>query len=77
MMAKAYQKMLKEFRLSEEILSDNADNASSSNMQMTQLDQLDNSSDKENHACCFNHMFQLSAKTLLKPFNLAFSGKAT
>lgn len=76
-MARAFQKMLEEFGLTEKILSFNADNASPNDTQTTKLDQLDNSFDKENRARCFNHTLQLSAKTLLKPFNSALSGKAT
>jgi hypothetical protein len=76
-MAIAFQKMLKEFGLSEKMLSFNANNASSNDTQTTKLDQLDNSFDKENYTRCFNHTLQLLAKTLLKPFNLALSGKAT
>ena len=75
-MAIVFQKMLKKFGLSKKILFFNADNASSNNMQMMKLDQLGNSFNKENCACCFNHTLQLLAKTLLKPFNLALSGKA-
>ena len=76
-MVKAFHNMLKEFGLTEKILSFNADNVSSNDMQMTKMDQLDNSFDKENRARCFNHTLQLLAKTLLKPFNSALSGKAT
>jgi hypothetical protein len=32
---------------------------------------LENSFNKENRVRCFNHTTQLSAKTLLKPFNVA------
>ncbi|KAG1720839.1 hypothetical protein EDB19DRAFT_1835776 [Suillus lakei] len=39
------------------------------------LDQLPNLFTKENCAHCFNHMLQLSTKTLLQPFNTALSGK--
>ena len=77
MMAKVFQKMLEEFGLTKKILSFNADNASSNDMQTTKLDELDKSFDKETRACCFNHTLQLLAKTHLKPFNSALSGKAT
>ena len=45
-------------------------------MQTTKLDQLDNTFDKENRVRCFNHTLQLSAKALLKLFNVGLSGKA-
>ena len=76
-MAKAFQKMLQEFGLTRKILFFNADNASANDMQMMKLDKLDNSFNKENHVCCFNHMMQLSAKALLKPFTSGLSGKQT
>ena len=34
---------------------------------------MDNAFEEVNRACCFNHMLQLSAKTLLKPFNAGMS----
>jgi len=46
-------------------------------MQTTKLDQLDNTFDKENRVRCFNHTLQLSAKALLKPYNVGLSAKAT
>jgi len=33
----------------------------------------DNAFKEVNHACCFNHTLQLSAKALLKPFNVGMS----
>jgi hypothetical protein len=40
---------------------------------MTKLDAMSNSFDEVNRVRCFNHTLQLSAKTLLKPFNVGFS----
>jgi len=74
-MANAFQKMLEHFRLTKKILALNADNATSNDTQTTRLHELNNSFNKENHVRCFNHTLQLSAKTLLKPFNIALAGK--
>jgi hypothetical protein len=74
-MAKAFQDMLEQFGLTEKILAVNADNTSSNDTQTAKLDKLDNSFDEENRVRCFNHTIQLSAKSLLKPFNVALSGK--
>jgi hypothetical protein len=74
-MANAFQDMLERFGLTEKILAVNADNATSNDTQTTKLDKLDNSFNKENRVRCFNHIIQLSAKALLKPFNTALSGK--
>src|ERR1700723_4639183 len=76
-MANAFQKMLEQFGLTEKILAVNANNATSNDTQTTELDQLDNTFEKENRVGCFNHTLQLSAKALLKPFNIGLSGKAT
>jgi hypothetical protein len=38
---------------------------------------MDNSFKKEHRVRCFNHTLQLSAKSLLRPFNTALSGKDT
>ena len=76
-MANAFQNMLEQFGLTEKIHAVNTDNATSNDMQTTKLDQLDNTFDKENRVQCFNHTLQLSAKALLKPFNIGLSGKAT
>ena len=76
-MAKVFQKMLQEFGLTRKILSFNADNASAKDTQTMKLDELDNSFNKENRIHCFNHMMQLSAKALLKPFTSGLSGKQT
>jgi hypothetical protein len=76
-MANAFQAMLKQSGLSKKILAINADNATSNDTQTTKLDELDNSFDEENRVRCFNHTLQLSAKSLLKPFNTALSGTTT
>jgi hypothetical protein len=75
-MANAFQKMLEQFGLTEKIHAVNADNATSNDTQTTKLDQLDNTFEEENRVRCFNHTLQLSAKALLKPFNIGLSGKA-
>ena len=76
-MANAFQNMLQQFRLTEKIHAINADNVASNDTQITKLDKLDNTFDKENQVWCFNHTLQLSAKALLKPFNVGLSGNAT
>ena len=75
-MPKAFQAMLECFSLTEKILTVNADNATANNKQTTKLDSLNNSFNEENCVWCFNHTIQLSATTLLKPFNMALSRKA-
>ena len=75
-MAIAFQNMLEQFKLNGKILALNADNVTSNDTQMTKLDALDNSFDEENWVQCNNHTLQLSAKSLLKPFNITLSGKA-
>lgn len=54
----------------------NADNATSNNTQGEALANMDNSFVMEHRVRCFNHTLQLSAKTLLKPFNAGL-GKTT
>ena len=76
-MANAFQKMLEQFGLTEKIHAVNADNASPNDTLTTKLDQLDNTFEEENRARCFNHTLQLSAKALLKPFNIGLSGNVT
>ena len=76
-MAHTFQKMLRQFGLTEKILAVNANNATANDTQTTKLDQLDNRFDEENRVRCFNHTLQLSAKALLQPFNIGLSGKAT
>ncbi|KAG1737875.1 uncharacterized protein EDB91DRAFT_1037028, partial [Suillus paluster] len=58
-LARAFQKMLEYFGLTQKILAFNGDNATSNDMQTMKLDQLPNSFAKENCAHCFNHMLQL------------------
>jgi hypothetical protein len=74
-MANAFQHMLEQFGLTEKILGLNADNASANNKLTTKLSSLNNSFKEEYWAQCFNHTMQLSAKTLLKPFNTALSSQ--
>lgn len=66
--------MLERFGLKHKILAFNGDNASANNTQAVELAQMDNSFSEENRIPCFNHTMQLSARTLLKPFNKAISG---
>jgi hypothetical protein len=54
----------------------NADNATSNNTQGEALANMPNSFKLENRVRCFNHTLQLSAKTLLRPFNAGL-GKST
>ena len=76
-MVNVFQKMLQQFGLTKKILAINTDNATLNNMQTTKLDQLNNTFDKENRVWCFNHTLQLSAKALLKPYNVGLSAKVT
>jgi len=69
--------MLVQFRLTQKIHAVNADNATLNDTQTTKLDQLDDTFDEDNQVQCFNHTLQLSAKALLKPFNIGLSGKTT
>jgi hypothetical protein len=75
-MALAFQDMLERFGLTEKIHAVNADNATANDKQTTKLGALDNSFEEENRVRCFNHTLQLSAKSLLAPFNTAISQKA-
>jgi hypothetical protein len=91
-LAKAFQKMLETFGLQErvcswsvvilfnlslvQILAMNADNATSNDTQGEALAEMPNSFELENRVRCFNHTLQLSAKTLLRPFNVGL-GKTT
>jgi hypothetical protein len=54
----------------------NADNATSNDTQGETLAGMPNLFDLENRVRCFNHTLQLSAKTLLRPFNVGL-GKTT
>jgi hypothetical protein len=56
-----------------QILALNADNATSNDTQTAALAQMKNTFEEVNRARCFNHTLQLSAKTLLKPFNAGMS----
>ena len=76
-MANTFQKMLVQFGLTQKIHAVNTNNATSNDMQTTKLNQLDNTFDKDNQVQCFNHTLQLSAKALLKPFNVGLSRKVT
>jgi hypothetical protein len=62
--------------LYQQILAMNADNATSNDTQGETLAHMPNSFKLENRARCFNHTLQLSAKTLLRPFNVGL-GKTT
>src|ERR1700722_20801736 len=53
------------------MLAMNTDNAAANDTQTTVLAQFDNSFEEEQHARCFNHTIQLSAKALLWLFNPA------
>jgi len=60
-----------------QILAVNADNVTSNDTMTTHLDGMSNAFDETNRVRCFNHTLQLSAKTLLRPFNIGISrGKA-
>jgi len=74
-LAKAFQNMLARFNLTDKVLSVTADNATSNDKQVTALAAMDNSFDEENHVRCFNHTVQLSAKALIKLFNVGMSSK--
>src|ERR1700733_15276170 len=54
----------------------NADNATSNDTQGETLTDMPNSFSLENRIRCFNHTLQLSAKTLLRPFDAGL-GKTT
>jgi hypothetical protein len=56
-----------------QILALNADNATSNDTQTSALAQMENTFEEANRVRCFNHTLQLSAKTLLKPFNMGMS----
>ena len=53
-----------------------ADNAAANDTQVEALAGMRNSFEPEGRVRCFNHTLQLSAKTLLRPFNAGL-GKAT
>lgn len=60
-----------------QILAVIADNATSNDTMITHLDGISNAFDELNRVRCFNHTLQLSAKTLLKPFNAGVSSSTT
>jgi len=72
-LAKVFQAMLRRNGLNDRILACNNNNAASNNTQAIVLAKLPNMFEEINHVCCFNHTLQLSAKTLLKPFNVALA----
>jgi hypothetical protein len=74
-LAKAFQDMLTRFELTNKVLSVTADNATSNDKQVSALAAMPNSFDEENHVHCFNHTLQLSAKALIKLFNVGMSSK--
>jgi hypothetical protein len=76
-MAIAFQRMLGWFSLTEKIHMVNADNVTANDKQTTKLNALPNSFEEANCVQCFNHMMQLSAKSLLAPLNPAISQKVT
>jgi hypothetical protein len=51
------------------VLAITTDNASANDKLVQKLDKLENSFEADNHVHCFNHTLQLSAKTLIRPFN--------
>jgi len=55
------------------ILAVNADNVISNDRMITDLDDMPNAFDEVNRVRCFNHTLQLSAKTLIRPFNAGLS----
>ena len=59
-----------------QVLAVNADNATSNDTQGEALAGMENSFVLEHRVRCFNHTLQLSAKTLLRPFNAGL-GNAT
>jgi hypothetical protein len=67
--------MFVRFSIENKILPFNANNASPNDKQTSKLADLPNSFEATDHVQCFNHTMQLSAKTLLRPFNDAL-GKA-
>jgi hypothetical protein len=60
--------MLERFSIKDKILAFNGDNATLNDTQTTKLHNMGNAFHEENHVKCFNHMVQLLAKALLKPF---------
>jgi hypothetical protein len=67
--------MLKRFEISDKVLAVAADNATPNDKQIEILASLPNSFEEVNHVRCFNHSLQLSAKTLIAPFNVGICSK--
>jgi hypothetical protein len=59
------------------VLAINMDNVTSNDKQTTKLAALNNSFEVFNRVRCFNHTFQLSAKTLLRPLNSGILGDSS
>jgi hypothetical protein len=74
-LAREFQDMLVRFGIENKILSFTADNASPNDKLTSKLADLPNSFESVNRVRCFSHTNQLSAVTLLRPFN-AVLGKA-
>ena len=68
-LAKAFQTMLEEFGVEEKIHTMNGDNAKVNDKQTTDLSGMNNTFEEGNRVRCFNHTLQLSAMTLIRPFN--------
>jgi len=54
------------------MLTFNADNATSNDKQTVDLARKKNLFEECNRGCCFNHMVQLAAKALIKPFTAVY-----
>jgi hypothetical protein len=74
-LAKAFQTMLEEFGVEEKILALNGDNATTNDKQTASLAHMNNTFEEENRVRCFNHTLQLSATTLIRPFNTGMTKK--
>ena len=59
------------------MLAMNTDSADPNDTQTAILAKLNNSFEEDQCAQCFNHTIQLSAKTLLRPFNTALGAAGT
>jgi len=59
------------------MLAMNTDNAAPNDTQTAILAKLNNSFEEDQRARCFNHTIQLSANTLLRPFNTALGAART
>ncbi|GBE82246.1 hypothetical protein SCP_0406300 [Sparassis crispa] len=72
-LAREFQAMLVRYGIEQKILTFNGNNATSNDKQTTELAKLPNSFEEVHRVRCFNHTLQLSAKSLLKPFNAALA----